>query len=227
VVSHHAILFCRQVITHEATSAKPFRLVRDKIERRRLDLPAEDATTHQPGIDCQVFAVGHLADHDADNSVVAKPVDQAQLQPEGARIIDQRQHILFRIAPGRQVELIGLVDQLHRALQPDLVEPLPDQPHFKAAKICVQIGRRGLQLIAFAIALILLRADSVFVGDRDALEIPRIRQGLGVGRGILRHFRHRDHQQVLAHEIALERVVVDKHQRIDADIELFGDGSQV
>ena len=43
MVSHHAILFCRQIIAHQATGAEPFCLIRDKIERRRLDLPVQVA----------------------------------------------------------------------------------------------------------------------------------------------------------------------------------------
>src|SRR4051794_16857668 len=62
---------------------------------------------------------------------------------------------LIGVAPRCQVELVRFVNELHDPLQPDLVEPLPDQPHLQPAQIGRQVGHRRLQRIAGLVALVL------------------------------------------------------------------------
>ena len=47
----------------------------------------------------------------------------------------------------------------------------------------------------------------------------RLGQGLEIERRILGQFRHHDLGQELAHDVALERIVVEEDQRIEADVQ--------
>ena len=57
-------------------------------------------------------------------------------------------NLLLGVAARRQIKLIGFVDKLHRALQPDRIEAAPGKHHFEAAQIALQVGRRRLQLFS-------------------------------------------------------------------------------
>ena len=48
-----------------------------------------------------------------------------------------------------------------------------------------------------------------------------------IQRRVVRQFRHRDHRQLAAHDVALERVVVGEHQGIEADIQALGDLAEI
>ena len=141
VLLDHAVLGRGPVFADHSLGAELLGLAGDDAQRRFLDLAAEHPAAHQPGIHEQIAVVDHAADDDGDDAVVAEAVEQAQLQPEGLRILHQREHVFVGIAPRRQIELVGLVDELNGALQPDLVEPPPDQVHLQAAQIGRQIGR--------------------------------------------------------------------------------------
>ena len=113
------------------------------------------------------------------------------------------------------------------ALQADLVEPAPEQLHLQAAQIGRQVRRLRRQRVARHVGLIVLGALAILVGDGEAFEIAGVDDALGIERRIVRHFRHRHHRQFAAHQIALERVVVDEDQRIETDVQLLGDGADV
>ena len=74
--------------------------------------------------------------------------------PNALGVCITREHVFLGVAPRGQIELVGLVDELHGALQADLVEAAPDQLHLQAAQIGRQIGRLRLQRVARGVGLI-------------------------------------------------------------------------
>jgi hypothetical protein len=70
-------------------------------------------------------------------------------------------------------------------------------------------------------------AVAVLGGEGDGFEIARFREAAHIVRRVFRQLRHGDHRQALAHPRPLDRIVVDEHQAIDADVEPRRDGFQV
>ena len=225
----HGVLGGGQVFADQGDPVQRTRLICQQRQCRLLDAAAEHPAGHQPGVDAALPRRIHMADDDGDDAVVAEPVDQADLQAERLRIGHDRQHLLLGAATGGQVELVGLVDELDDPAEADAVEPAPDQLHLQRAQITRQVGGRGAhRRRALGIGRIVRGAGAVLVGDRDALEIATSGQDAGHQRGIVvGDLRHRDFRQFAAYQVALERVIVEEHQAVDADVQLAGDPAQV
>ena len=81
-----------------------------------LQLALEGAATHDPQLNVQRVAL-HLADEGRNQAVVAKFVDEAAIQGDVVRVVEQALHLGGGIAASGQVELVGLVDELGDALR--------------------------------------------------------------------------------------------------------------
>ena len=227
MLPYHGVLLRRAILANQPSRAQRPRLGGHQVHRRLLHLPAQHPAAHQPRIQHKIVRRIHPADHDGDDAVIAKRVGQPQLQAEAPQVRHHRQHIVLGIAAGGQVELVGLVDQLHDAGQAGAVERPVQQLHPQAAQIGVHVGGGGAQHLAADIALVLAGTLPIFPGNRHALKISGIGQaGHHPGR-VLRDFRHRHHRQLTADQGALGRVVVHEHHRIQADAEAVGDGAQI
>ena len=107
---------------------------RDQIEGGRFDLAAEHAATHQPGVDEQVVFCCKRPIMIAITPLSPNRSSSRSCSPKRRGIVHDRQHVLLGVAPGGQIELVGLVDELDNALQADLVEATPDELHLQARR---------------------------------------------------------------------------------------------
>lgn len=120
------------------------RRLHSDVHRFELQLPPEYPTAHDPGIDFE--QVGYLRvrahNHRADKAVVAEPVDQAELEGETAVGGDKPLNILKGMAPGCQIKLIGLADELCDTRKFDGLERPENHGHLEPAqKVVHALGR--------------------------------------------------------------------------------------
>jgi len=101
-----------------------------------LQLPAEHPAAHDPGIDLE--QIGRLRvwtqNHGADQTVVAEPVGEAELERETSSGGDEPRNSLKGVTPGRQIELICFPDQLRDTGQIDGLEGPEGQGHLESAQ---------------------------------------------------------------------------------------------
>lgn len=114
------------------------------VHRLGLQLSTEYPTAHDPGVDFE--QVGYLRvrahNHRANKAVVAEPVDQAELQGEAAVGGDKPLNILKGMAPGCQIKLISLADELCDTREFDGLEGPKDHGHLEPAqKVVHALGR--------------------------------------------------------------------------------------
>jgi hypothetical protein len=107
------------------------------------------------------------------------------------------------------------------------IDPLPFEHHVQPGQIGPQIGRLRARGLACGLRGIEPGALGILLRERERLEIARPRQPLRIERGILGHLGHAHHRQGLAHQLPLERIVVDKDQRIEPDPDRLGNPPQV
>ena len=91
--------------------------------------------------------------------------------------------------------------------------------HLEPAKIAFEIGGAGAELFAHEVGLILTGTFAIFLGEGKGFEIASIGDGLRVEGGVVWQFGNGDLGQLLPHQVALEGVVVDEDQRVEADVE--------
>ena len=84
------------------------------VEHLFLETPVQHAAAHQPQVDDPRVAVARTRD-DADHPVVAEAVDQPHLQAEALGIGLDLRDLGFGVTTRREIELVGLVDQLRDA----------------------------------------------------------------------------------------------------------------
>jgi hypothetical protein len=85
-------------------------------------------------------------------------------------------------------------------------------------QIVVDVGEMGLGQLALSFLAVLVGPLQVRFGEGRGLEQIEIGQGLKIEGRILGQFRHHDLGQELAHDVALERIVIEEDQRIEADV---------
>ena len=139
------------------------------------------------------------------------------MQAEARGIAHHVAHLVLRVAEGGQVELIGLVDELHDAIEVEVIEETRLQSHLEPGEVAGEVGRLRALRPTFAVGGIELVAIAILRGHRKRLEVTGGGQPRWPERGILRHLGHGDLRQGLAHQVPLKRVVIEEHQRIDAD----------
>src|ERR1700732_4897378 len=95
----------------DSTNAARPRMPQEFAQHHRFDAAPKDAATHEPGVDLPVRGPSPADDY-ADHAVVAEFVDQSNLDGKDCGIGFQRRYVEVTITAGRQVELIGFVDEL-------------------------------------------------------------------------------------------------------------------
>ena len=131
------------------------------------------------------------------------------------------------VAPRRGVELIGLVDQLDDAGMIDGRERPEHNRHFEPAEEFVHAFRRSKQSLAFGICGILLGAIPILGGKGDRFEITRVGEATHIMGGVFRQFRHGNHRQALADARPFDRIVIDKDQAVEPDVQARGNRLEV
>jgi hypothetical protein len=113
-LADHVVLGGRNVVGNEGAHASLFRRLDRDIHRFEFELPAEHAAAHDPVLDLERIVIirRRAQDHRADKTVVAQPIEKAELQGQGAGIIHDLRDLFTRIAAGGGVELVGLVEEL-------------------------------------------------------------------------------------------------------------------
>ena len=113
-LADHVVLGGRYVVGHERPDAALLRRLDREIHRFEFELSAEHPAAHDPVLDFEriVMARRRAQDHRADKTVVAQPIDKAELQGQGVGIIHDLRNLFTRIAAGGGVELVGLVEEL-------------------------------------------------------------------------------------------------------------------
>ena len=226
MIGDHPVLGRRQIGSGDGGGTEPVADGNDVEQCRFLHAAAEDATAHQPGIDLEGLRIGRTQDDDSDHAIVPEAIDQPELQRGQCGIALHRGNLALGIAPRCQVELVRLVDQLrdsgavYAVERPDIgdhVERLQIARHVRCA------GKSG----AFGIGPISIGADPVIIAESDRLEIASSGQRARIERRIGGHFRHGHHRQLAADLGAFDGIVVEKDQRIEADVESGGDGAQI
>ena len=81
-LADHVVLGCRNVFGYEGAHAALFRRFDCDIHRFEFELPAEHAAAHDPVLDLERIVVirRRAQDHGADKTVVAQPIEKAELQ---------------------------------------------------------------------------------------------------------------------------------------------------
>jgi hypothetical protein len=166
------------VVGAERSYTQPPGSFHSDIHRLALQLPAEHPAAHDPGIDLD--PIGRLRvrtqNHRADQTVVAEPVDEAELQRETSVAGDEPRHILKGMPPGRRIKLIGFPDQLCDTRQIDGSEGPEGHRHLEPAQKVVYALRRLAKGLSRSVGRVLLPAPRVVGGEGDRLEVARVRQ---------------------------------------------------
>ena len=167
--------------------------------------------------------------HDADDAVVAERVEQAELQRErragrrrappppprcGGRVVVLNWLVLLMSWVTRARSTGGHRAELERHAEPRRNSSMSPRG--------ARAGSARSRLAAYCAG-----ARPVFGGEGDGLEIAGVGEAAHVVRRILRQLRHRHHRQRRAHARALDRVVVDEDQAVEADVQRLGDRAQV
>ena len=127
--------------------------------------------------------------------------------------------LLLGIAHGPQVKLVGPLGQLGDAGEVEAVEGLCFGDHFQTLQICIVVGALALQADPLSLRPVLLRTDPVLLGEGNGLKQVQAPQIVHIFLGILRQLRHCNIGDQIADNGTLKGIVIQKYQRIHADIQ--------
>ena len=199
------------------------------IHRFMLQLPAEYPAAHDPGIDFD--QAGDLRvrtqNHRADKTIVAEPVDEAELQRETSIGGDEPRHIFMGMTSGRRIKLICFPDQLCDTRQIDGLEGSEDHRHLESPQKVVHALRRLKKGVARSVGRVLLSAPRVVGSEGNRLEVARVRQASDVLGCIGRQLGDSNHGEALPYARSLCGIIVDKDQTVDSDVQQLGNSLQV
>ena len=85
----------------------------------------------------------------------------------------------------------------------------------------------ALRTLAFRVGLILSRPLKIFFCNGNDFEVTGVRKAGGIKCRIFRQFWNRNGRQFAPDDFALEWIVVCKYQRINSDIQSFGNATEV
>src|SRR6266853_2561191 len=104
------------VLSYQPDDSLPDGVGIDPLEKSGLNAQSHDAAAHQETVDVPFLAL--LAnDGSPDQPMVAKSIDHMQIVYTIFFGLHKANDILNLIAPGRQIELIRLIDQLHHTIK--------------------------------------------------------------------------------------------------------------
>src|ERR1041384_8761371 len=109
---HWLVFLGLNVLSNQSDDSFPDGVGIDPLEKSGLNAQPHNAAAHQETVDVPLLAL--LAnDGSPDQPVVAKSIDHMQIVYTIFLGLHKANDILNLIAPGRQIELIRLIEQLH------------------------------------------------------------------------------------------------------------------
>ncbi len=173
------------------------------------------------------FALDQPRDHHGDHAKIAEPVGEPRLQGDDARIRLERRHLGLGVAPGGEIELVRLVDQLSDAAPAAGVERLGRKAHLQGGEIIADVTDAGPHLGALGVAGVGGGARPIVGGEGDGLEVAGGGQQAREPRGIVGKLGDRHYRQGRAGGGALGGIVVQEHEGVQADVQRLGDRFQI
>ncbi len=216
----------RPVQSDEVIGTAMRRRAHEVIAQELLHAAAQHAAAHEPEVD-DVAGAGRVCGQHADQAVVAEAVGQAHAGGECIAVVHELLDLRAGHAQGREVELVALVDELGDAIEVERVERADHGLLIERAEVRGVVGGGLEDADALRVRPVLLGALPVLGADGGRLEKAGIIEQQREVRGVLRQLQHVDLGQRLAHVLALERVVIDEHDRAEPDVQLGGNGGDV
>ena len=185
-----------------------------------LDPPAQDAAAQQHRVDPQGVAVG-AENEDAHQAVLPEPIRNLDSQAFKSSSV-QVAGLRLCAAHRRQVELVGALRQLRDA-RPFVLgrggdvhaEPQPGQELSDA-------GGLALEAAALGVLPVHQRPPPVLLGATPPVEGPHVAQEIGNVRVVGRELQRQNLGQGGAHFRTFQRVVIDKNEGVQAQVQLGG-----
>ena len=194
-------------------------------QQSRLHTAPDDPAAHQESIDPpRLRSLRHQ--HGGRNQpAVAKTVLHPRPHGNGPGV-DHLLELGGSVTARRQVELVGLAHQLGHSRQGALIHPSHRQRHVQPGEKLLQGARLLLQSLPARIFLIKRRALPVLSRQGQEVEAAALGQRANVAHRARRHLQHRHHRQLLPHPLALHRIVIKKHQGIQANVKRRSDAAK-
>src|ERR1700728_2250542 len=125
----------------------------DDVHDLELQFAAEHSAAHDPGVNFQDSRFAWRAeDNGTDDSVVSVTIQQPEVKRKAVRGVRFAGNLLCRIAPGRGVELIGLIDELSHPRQVVFPEGSTNDRHLKSGEELIHTAGYAHEHIALSIA---------------------------------------------------------------------------
>ena len=184
-----------------------------------LDLPAHHAAAQEKVHDLRACAAG-LQAHEARQSGIAQLVRDAEDPHALARL--RRPRLQFRLGqpPRGEIQLIRLVQQLRGAREVRGVEFLDRDLDVQTLEPFVERAGLAFEVRALPIRDVALGARGILRAEHRRVEAAQAEQGALVEHRVLRPLRHEHLGQGLAHARALNGIVVEEHDGLQAEVQL-------
>ena len=125
----------------------------------------------------------------------------------------------FAPPPRREVELVRAQRELRRAAEIGRGQRCGHDLQVEAVEEVAERQRAGAQLLPFELLFVELRAALVLGGRLTRIELPRVPQQRDGSCRLVRPLE-REHLRAVAADVrALDRVVVDEDERVEADVQ--------
>src|SRR5260221_4064001 len=169
--SNHRVLLGGNVHTDNFADATRLALLDQRIEHCEFHLAFQDAATHQPNVDLQSFA-RHASDQNRDQPVVSELVGQPPVERQTLRVLSHGFDFRASISARRQIELIGLVNQLGDPLEIHWSQRSDLRDHFERSQELSVILEFALVYIALYVFSVVGATAYIFPYDLVYFEVP-------------------------------------------------------
>src|SRR5579862_858845 len=202
-------------------------LPEERRPHRELDPAPDDAAAEQATIDDNVLALVAQHDHPREPRVTefVAHVDRVYLC---RRRLHQLLDLPFRVATGGKVELIRLLSELGDALLGLALAPPQFDRETEGGKVLF-LRSEAPALTLGLCALAILRGLGRAIGE-DARREKQLLYMVNQGRVLVDvggDLQRTHHGQLTPNCLALERRVIEVHQRVEPDVELGRDAAKV
>ena len=153
--------------------------------------------------------------------MVAEAVARLQIEHAERRVVDHIGELARRIAARGQVELVGLVDEVQRPGEREVVHRADAHGHFQVFVEIFQGRARLLVLAAGCLLLVHLAPAPIFFRKCQFVEGPALLQDLGELHWVVGLLQREHLRQRLAHQLAFCWVIVKEDQAVQANVEFF------
>src|SRR5208283_5437577 len=122
--------------------------------------------------------------HYADEAIISEAVGEPYLKGRDVRILLKGPDLCLGIAVRRNVELVGLVDQLSDPRTVNGCERPKVNRHVERTEIAFEVGGLGREISPEPFGPVLFIALAVLAGESSRLEVARREQSAGKERRI-------------------------------------------